>query len=96
MKKYIQIALVVSLLLSFSVGYVSAGRFTSDYDQRWDIYVTNCQGETTIYYDCAITNNGQSVVSFIPEAGKISGFQGPEIKIMRNNSCTEVIMIEKQ
>jgi len=96
MNKYIKILLVVNLLLVFAIGFASANRFKSDYDQRWDIYVTNCQGQTTVYYDCAITNNGQSVVSFIPDAGKISGFQGPEIKIMRNNSCTEVIMIEKQ
>jgi len=63
----------------------------SPYDQTWSIIVTNCQGITTIYSDCAITNQGEYVVTFIPNAGNMPTGRGKTIKIFRND-CTQIIM----
>ena len=61
------------------------------YDQKWDITVINCQGQTIIYYDCVITNQGEYVITFMPNAGNIPTGNGRTVKIFQNN-CTQVIM----
>lgn len=66
----------------------------SPYDQKWEIMVTNCQGQTTIYYECVITNQGEYVVTFIPNSGNIPTGNGKTIKVFKND-CTSIVMQEQ-
>jgi hypothetical protein len=80
------------LLLLCTVGHPDYDE--SMYDQRWEIIIIDCQGNTTIYNNCAITNQGESVVSFIPNAGRVGDPRGRAIRVFLR-SCTQVIMQEE-
>ena len=83
----------VLFILMLSVSVACAGsQWESEYDQVWEITVTDCQGNTTIYYDCRITQDGLYVVTFMPNQGKMATGNGPIIRVYRSN-CTEVIMV---
>jgi len=87
--KYFIIGIFVLFL---SIGNLFAGIVEqSPYDQKWEITVINCQGQATIYYDCVVTNQGEYVVTFMPNAGNIPTGNGKTIKVFRSN-CTTVIM----
>ena len=82
----------VLFILMLTVSVACAGQWESEYDQVWEITVTDCQGNTTIYHECRITQDGLYVVTFMPNQGKIASGNGPIIRVYRSN-CTEVIMI---
>lgn len=88
--KYVIIAIFI---LCLSATSLFAGSDESSYDKRWEITVINCNGGVTVYNNCALTNQGQWVVSFIPNSGKISTSRGPEIRVIQS-TCTEVILKE--
>ena len=91
MKKII----VVTLILFLSIANLFAGVVErSPYDQKWEITVINCRGQATIYHDCVITNQGEFVVTFIPNAGNIPTGNEKTIKIFQND-CTSIIMEEQ-
>ena len=89
--KYFLTTVLFILLLTVSVA-CAGSQSASEYDQSWEITVTDCQGNTTIYYNCLLTQDGLYVVTFMPNQGKIQSGHGPVIKVYRSN-CTEVIMI---
>lgn len=86
-KIFAVIALLVFLTISASAGLVGK----SEYDVVWTITVIDCQGTTTIYKDCRITNSGQFWISFMPGQGNIASGNGKEIHINTSNSCVKVI-----
>ena len=88
MKRFI-IGLLIVLLLT-SVAY-TGNQWTSVYDQSWQITVTDCQGNTTIYNDCLVVEDGLYLLMFMPNQGKIPTGNGPIIRVYRSN-CTRVIM----
>jgi hypothetical protein len=94
MKKLIVSVIAGVFMFCCAGGVIAGNRFKSDYDKRFTITVVDCQGNVTVYKSCAITNLGQTVVSFIPDSGRISGFNGEEIQIIKN-TCTQVIQTEE-
>lgn len=88
--KYLTTILLV-LLLTVSVA-CAGNQWSSEYDQSWEVIVTDCQGNTVIYYDCLIIQDGLYVLSFMPNQGKMPTGRGPIIKVFRSQ-CTEVMMI---
>ncbi len=87
--------LLIGILISFLLISTACASSGSDYDKRWEIIVTDCQGNTTIYESCAITNQGEDVVTFVPNTGKGSNPHGPTIKVFLSD-CQAVMMSEEQ
>jgi hypothetical protein len=60
----------LAMMLTVGAAYAGSG-WESDYDMRWNITVIDgCSGTTKTYYNCYITNLGQTHISFIADQGK--------------------------
>jgi hypothetical protein len=89
--KYFLVVIVAILLLA---GTLSAGVVgNSPYDKVWDIFVSSCNGTTTVYYNCVITNMGEYTLAFIPDQGRIPTTNGKEI-IVQKSECNSVTMVQ--
>ena len=87
--KYL-ITVLFILLLTASVA-IAGNQWKSEYDISWDVTVTDCRGNTTVYEDSLIVNDGDSFVTFMPNQGKIASGNGPIIKVYRSD-CTSIVM----
>lgn len=93
--KKLQLTVAVILFTFVLVAPAKAGiSGKSPYDLVVDIYVTTCDGDKTVFYDCVITNIGPYSVSFIANQGRIPTGNGKEI-IVSKNTCTSVILVER-
>jgi hypothetical protein len=85
---------IVFLIVFFGIICSYAGVVeNSPYDKNWDIYVSSCNGATTVYYNCTITNLGQDSISFIPDQGRIPTSNGKEV-IVQKGLCTSYTMVQ--
>ena len=84
-------SILLFLMVPPAIGGVGG---TSDYDIVWKITVIDCRGNTTVYDNCRITNNGQFSISFMPDQGLISSGNGKIIVINTVSTCTTVIREE--
>jgi hypothetical protein len=91
MKIIIQI-LFLTLFLTIVTSYAGVVG-ESPYDKNWDIYVSDCNGSISIYYNCVITNLGQRSISFIPDQGRIPTGNGKEITVNKTG-CTSVRTVQ--
>jgi hypothetical protein len=91
--KYLSIFLMTAFLIIGTISSSNAYRFNSNYDRLYDITVTDCKGNTTVYHNCVITDTNFVTLSFIPNSSRISVSREAQIIIILN-SCTSIIMNE--
>ncbi len=88
--------ITILLILLLSVSLVSASnQWKSEHDQSWEITITDCQGNVTIYKDCLIVYDDRfNSIAFMPNQGNIPTGNGAIIKILRS-TCVHITMISE-
>jgi len=85
--------IILVLMLTVGVGLAGSG-WESDYDAKWTITVTNISGNTTVYNDSCLTNQGQFGISFIPDQMSCPASHGKVVRVNTFNTGQSVDMYQ--